>query len=202
MVDAAEFRGPAARTVVVVGGLASAVSIAAAAVIPSRDLPSLIPLVLLAWWCVYVLWGYPLVRVDAEAVLVRNTLSTVTIPIAAIREVTGGRRLTIRTFDGRTYVPVAAPGVGTSFLWGAVRAADAYASSPVIVKGVEPLRLDPNRERTPATIVAQTIRRRMDQRRPMPGDPRVVPPPTINLSVVHGTVAAVVATAALLLILG
>ncbi len=88
-----------------------------------------------------------------------------------------------------------------SFLWGAVRAKDAYADSIVPIKGVEVLRLDPTRERNPATVVAQAISRRIDQLGPRAEGPRTVPPPRINVDIVLASLGILGAAAALLAVL-
>lgn len=199
--DAMLYRFPTARVTSVLAVTVTLAAVAGAIMLPSRELSAAIPIVGLAGWLAWVLWGYPLIRIDRAAVVVRDSFRTVEIPLTAIAEVSGGRKLTIRTFDGRTYVPAAAPGMGTSFVWGAVRATKAYGDSIVPVKGVEVLRIDPERERTPATIVAQTIRRRIEQLGPAPAGARTVPPPRINVDIILTTAGIAAAAAALFAIL-
>lgn len=147
------------------------------------------------------MWGYPLIRVEERMLTVRNSFSTVRIPLTAVVEISGGSRLTIRTADQRTYIPAAAPGSGVSFLWRAQRAKDAFGDFIVPIKGVDALRLDPSRERTPATVIADTIARRIDLLGPSAQGPRTVPAPQVNLEIIVGTIVVLAGSAALLFVL-
>ncbi len=194
------YRYPTARATTIVGVSATAVALVAALFVPSRDAATFLPLVAAGAWIAWVMWGYPFLRLDERGITVRNSFSTVEIPLTAVVEITAGSKLTIRTADHRTYIPVAAPGSGVSFFWRAQRAKDAYGDSIVPIKGVDALRLDAFRERTPATVIADTISRRIDQLGPRAAGPRSVPPPHINVEIIVGTMVVLGVSAALLLI--
>ncbi|WP_375384764.1 hypothetical protein [uncultured Microbacterium sp.] len=207
--DVTEYRLPSARAVAIVAVLAVIASVIAAVFVPSPDLPALIPVMMLAGWVAWMLFSVPLIRLSPTEVVVRNSLHSVTIPLTAITEVTGGRRLTIRTIDGRTYIPAAAAGPGTSFLGGAMRRTQAYGSSIVPVRNVDDLRLDSELLQTPATTIARMIRKRVDDldadarraSRGPDGAPQGVAPPVLNMNVIVVTIGVVAASAALILVL-
>jgi len=165
-----------------------------------RDIPLFLPVIAIGGWLAWIVWGYPMITVSDAAVTARNTWFTQVIPLSAIDDVFGGKRLTIRTRDGRQHIPAAVPGAG-SFLAGAVRRTDAYGSFLTPVVGVDRLRVDADGERTPATVVSQVIRRRMDNLPAGSGVQDRTPVPVINTFVVYGTIGAGVISGALFLIL-
>lgn len=203
------YRLPSARIVEVMGAVVVGAAIVGAVFVPSPDLPPLVPIVILAAWVAWVLFSVPLVRLSLTEVVVRNTLHTVTIPLTAITGVSGGRRLTIRTVDGRTYIPAAAAGPATSFLGGAMRRTQAYGSFIVPVRNVDDLRLDGELLQTPATVIARMIDKRVDELTPderraargPDGATRGVAPPILNMDVIGVTIGMVVASAALTMVL-
>lgn len=202
------YRLASGRIAVVVCALTAAVAIVATILTSSPDTQLLIPVAIFAGWSAGVLWAYPFIRVTDSEVVVRNTFHSRVIPLIDIAVVTGGRRLTITTFDGRKSVPVAAPGGGL-FLMGAIRQVNTYGSSIVPVTRVDSLRMDSEQEQTPATVIARVIRRRIDlltpealrgNRRP-DGSPRDVPLPTLNVPIFTSTIAVGIVSLALFLIL-
>ena len=165
-----------------------------------RDIPLFLPVIATGGWLAWIMWGYPMITVSDAAVTARNTWFTQVIPLPAIDRVSGGRRLTIRTRDRRRHIPAAVPG-GGSFLATAVRRTDAFGSFLTPVAGVDRLRIDADRERTPATVVAQVIMRRMDHLPAGTGPGGGMPAPVVNMPVVYGTLIAGIACTALFLIL-
>ncbi len=202
--DVVEYRLPNARIVAVGSVVALTAAVVLTVFVPSRDLPTMIPLTILGGWIAWVMWSVPRIELSRTRLVVRNSFHTVTIPLALITSVTGGKRLTIRTADRRTYIPAAAAG-GGSFLFDAVRRTEAYGSYIVPVSRIDALRPDPNRDVTPATIIARTIEKRIRELRR--GDlgaadepdatPREVPPPVLNVDVILSTIAVAAASAAL-----
>lgn len=202
--DLVEYRLPTARIAVVVSVTALATTVVLSVFAPSGDFSAMIPLVLLGGWVAWVMWTVPRIELSRTEVVVRNSFHTVTIPLAMITSVTGGRRLTIRTVDHRTYIPAAAAG-GTSFLLGALRRTEAYGSYIVPVTKVDALRADLDRETTPATIIARVIERRIVElssetvhaARIARGTGPDVPPPVLNKDVIITTIAVAAASLAL-----
>jgi len=207
--DVVEYRLPSARAVVVVGVIAVAVMTVLAALVPSRELAPAIPVVVLGAWLAMVLWSLPLLRVTRSEIQVRNSLHSVTIPLAAVAEVTSGKRLTIRTHGRRTYIPAAVPGNG-AFLMGAVRQANTYGAGPVPLLRVDRLRMDSEGERSPSAVIARTIRRRIDllddddRRSSLNPDGTVcdTPPPKLNVDVIAWTMVVAILCAGLFFVLG
>lgn len=202
--DVLEYRLPTARIAVVVAVSALATTVVLSVFAPSRDFSTMIPLVLLGGWIAWVMWTVPRIELSRTDVVVRNSFHSVTIPLAVITSVTGGKRLTIRTIDRRTYIPAAAAG-GTSFLLGALRRTEAYGSYIVPVTRVDALRADPERDTTPATIIARMIEKRIVElpagavlaARVARGTTPDVPPPVLNKDVIIGTIAVAAASLAL-----
>lgn len=203
-----EYRLPTGRAVAIVAVVALAATVVLTILVPSRDFPTMIPLALLGGWVAWAIWTVPSIELSHSTVVVRNSLHTVTIPLASIGEVSGGKRLTITTADGRTYIPAAAPGPG-SFLWGAVRRTEAFGGFIVPVTRVDALRLDLERERTPASIIARMIQKRIDElphdarsrARNPDGTVREIPPPVLNKNVIVGSIAVGVVSVALFFVL-
>jgi len=203
-----EYRLPTGRAVAVTAVAVFAATVVLTLFVPSRDFPTMIPLALLGGWVACVFWTLPCIELSRSTLVVRNSLHTVTIPLAAIVEVTGGKRLTIRTADRRTYIPAAAAGPG-SFLWGAVRRTEAYGGFVVPVTRVDALRLDMERERTPASIIARMIQKRIDElsaddrraARNPDGTVREVPPPVVNKNVIVGSLVVTIISVSLFLVL-
>ena len=206
--DVVEYRLPNARIVVVAAIMAPAVATALTLFVPSRDFSTMIPLALFGGWIAWVMWTVPRIELSRTHLVVRNSFHSVTIPLALVVSVTGGKRLTIRTTDRRTYIPAAAAG-GSSFLLGAVRRTAAYASYIVPVSRIDSLRPDQDRDPTPATIIARTIEKRIRElpqdevraARELAGTGHAVPPPVLQKDVILGTIAVAAASAALFLAL-
>ena len=202
--DVVEYRLPNARIVTVTAVVALAASVILTVFVPSPDFPTMIPIALLGGWLACVLWSVPAIELSRTELVVRNSLHSVTIPLAAITSVTGGKRLTIRTAAHRTYIPAAAAG-GTSFLLGAVRRTEAYGSYIVPVSRIDALRQDAELDPTPATIIARMIEKRIRELPPEDlraaldafGTVRDVAPPVLNKDVIVGTIVVAAASAAL-----
>lgn len=196
-----QYRHPSARAALLVAPSLVLADVVLTVLFPQqRDIPLFLPVIATGGWLAWIVWGYPMITVSDAAVTARNTWFTQVIPLPAIDEVFGGKRLTIRTRDRRQHIPAAVPGAA-SFLATAVRRTDAYGSFLTPVVGVDRLRIDADRERTPATVVAQVIRRRIDLLPPGSGTNGGVPAPVINMPVVYGTLVAGAVSAALFLIL-
>lgn len=206
--DVLRYRLPNARLVEVSAVAVLAVTVILTLVLPSRDVAAMIPIVALGGWIAWVVWGVPAMELSRTELLIRNSLHTVRVPLAAISEISGGKRLTIRTIDRRIYIPAAVPGMG-SFLWGAVQRMQAHGGYVVPLMRVDRLRLDVNREMTPATVFARVIRKRMDElstdairaARNPDGTVRGVPPPVVNKDIILATGVVAVASVTLFLIL-
>jgi hypothetical protein len=206
--DVVEYRLPSARIVIYASVAAVVAAIVLTVFVPSRDFSSMIPLALLGGWLAWVIWTVPSIEMSRTRLVVRNSLHTVTIPLAVITSVSGGKRLTIRTAGGRTYIPAAAAG-GASFLLGAVRRTDAFGSFIVPVSRIDALRMDAERELTPATVIARMIEKRMRElpveevraARSRDGTLRDVAPPVLNREVILGTIGVAAASIALFIAL-
>jgi len=206
--DVLEYRLPNARLVVVVAVAVLPITVILTVFVPSPDFPTMIPLALFGGWIAWVMWTVPRIELSRTQLVVRNSFHTVTIPLAAITSVTGGKRLTIRTADGRTYIPAAAAG-GSSFLLGAVRRTEAYGSYIVPVSRVDALRPDLDLEPTPATIIARNIDKRIRElpltatgaERWTGGGTPGVPAPVLHKDVILGTIAVAAVSAMLFLAL-
>ncbi|KRA22277.1 hypothetical protein ASD65_17440 [Microbacterium sp. Root61] len=206
--DVLEYRLPTGRIVVVTAVAVFVATVVLTLLVPSRDFPTMIPLALFGGWVAWVFWTLPCIELSRSTVVVRNSLHTVTIPLAAIVQVTGGKRLTIRTADRRTYIPAAAAGPG-SFLWGAVRRTEAFGGYIVPVTRVDALRLDMERERTPASIIARMIQKRIDElpeeerrtARNPDGTVREIAPPVLNMTVIVGSIVVSVVSVSLFFVL-
>lgn len=195
------YQPPAARTVLLVAPSLALADLVLVVLFPEqRDIPLFLPMIGAGGWLAWIVWGYPMLTVSDAAVTARNTWFTQVIPLGAIEAVSGGKRLTIVTRDRRQHIPAAVPGAGP-FLAAAVRRTDAYGSFVTPVVGVDRLRIDADAERTPATVVAQVIRRRLDNLPPGSVLDARVPAPVINVRVVYATLAVGVACAALFLVL-
>lgn len=187
---------------------APAVAFLLALVVPSPDFTLMLPIILLGAWLSWIVWRHPLLLVSRTELTVRNSLHSVVIPLAAIDHVSGGRRLTIRTRDRRVYIPAAAAGSGT-FLLGALRQTNTYGRYIVPLTRVDRARIDSENEVTPATVIARTICRRVEELSTAQlrtalnpdGSPRAVPPPSVNADVLLWTIVVGIGTAVLFVIL-
>ena len=106
--------------------------------------PSLLPFTLFACtvlWFAALVWPFPALTLDEDAVTVRNPFSTTTIPYASVTGVTGGNRLQIEGRGGLKVVAAAVPGRG-NFTMNAMRKQEAYGEFFVPVKKVDDLRID------------------------------------------------------------
>jgi hypothetical protein len=199
--DEFRYQPPSARAALLLAPCVVVADLVLVVLFPQqRDIPLFLPLLASLGWLAWIVWGYPMITISDAAVTARNTWFTQVIPLGAIDEVSGGKRLTIRTRDRRKHIPAAVPSAG-SFLAMAARRTDAYGSFLTPVAGVDRLRIDADRERTPATVVAQVIRRRIDHLPAGSGVQDTTPVPVVNLPVVYGTLGAAVACAALFLVL-
>ena len=161
--------------------------LALAAVLLTVWQPSLLPFTLFACavlWFVALVWAYPALKLDEDAITVRNPFSTITIPYASVSDVTGGARLQIEGRGGVNVVAAAVPGRGV-FTVNAVRKKDAYGDFFVPVTTVDDLRVDAREPDTAATRIADIIRRRVAL---VKGPRNSAPAPTRKLNA--GTIAA------------
>lgn len=162
-------------------------SLALAAVLLTLWQPSLLPFTLFVCavlWFAALVWSYPALRLDEDAVTVRNPFSTTTIPYASVSDVTGGSRLQIEGRGGLKVVAAAVPGRG-NFTMNAIRTQNAYGEFFVPVKKVDDLRIDKGEPDTAATRIADIIRRRVAL---VTGPTNRAAAPTRKLNV--GTIAA------------
>lgn len=185
------YRPPSANLIGIVLVALIAIDILLWMIFPrQRDIPLMLPILLVLGWFIWIVWAYPSIRVNDTEIIAFNTWSTQRIPLAAIQEVTGGKRLTIVMTDGRKHIPAAVPGP-PPFLQDAVRRSQAYGGFVTPVSGVDKLRMD-DRERTAATAVADIIRRRLDALPAQVGSAAEPAPGAVaNLFVVYGTIIVV-----------
>jgi hypothetical protein len=166
----------------------------------NRDIGLSLPILLTLGWFSWIVWAYPSIRVSDTVITIFNTWWTQRIPLSTVRAVTGGKRLTITTIDGRKHIPAAVPGP-PPFLPDAIRRVQAYGGYAVPVSDVDRLRMD-DRARTAATVVADLIRRRVEDSPARLGVEREpVPAPVANLFVVYGTIVVVAVSVGLFALL-
>lgn len=123
----------------------------------------LVPVVVTLAWFVWALVVWPRVITGPEVLVIRNTLTTSTIPYADIDTVSAGLALRVTTEDGRRIIATGVYG-RAGMGWDALRTAHAHAQSVVPVRRVDDLR--PADARTQASQVGQIILSRIDDAPP------------------------------------
>ena len=144
-------------------------------------------------WFAALAWPFPMLRLDAGGITVRNPFSTTTIPYASVADVTGGSRLEIEGRGGLKVVAAAVPG-GGNFTMQAMRKRDAYGEFFNPVTSVDDLRIDAGEPDTAATRIANIIRRHVNLAR-SPRQTTAVPVRKLNVATIAVTAAIVVVAA-------